>query len=230
MKKHSRMWIAACVGLTLASAGASHGQMVVYDPAAVTQLIQQVTQAKAQLDQMQQMNSGLNKLTSMGDVASLLNNQQIRNALPKSFSSVESSLSSGGGGAYGSQYTSSNQSYVSPGNDFYAQELGRQQGVNAGQMGLGQQMYDAATARMAGIEQLRHELQQSQDPKTTLDLQARIQLEMAFMTIDVNRMQALQMLQQAQVQVSQTREREELKRQSDLYRQQFPEIAAPGAQ
>jgi type IV secretion system protein VirB5 len=183
---------------------------------------------KAQFDQLKALNEGFNKITNMGDVASLLNNPAIRSALPKTFSSVESSLRSGGGGGYGDQFASGNQGYVSPGNDFYATELGRQQGENAGQMGLASQMYDAATKRMEGMEQLRQELSQSADAKTTMDLQARLALEQTFLQIDINRMQALQMLQQAQWQVAQTREREELQKDADAYRRQFPEVPATG--
>ena len=137
MSKRQTNWIAARVSLALFASGAANAQMTVFDPAAFGQLIQQITQMKAQFDQMKALNDGFNKITNMGDVAGLLNNPAIRGALPKSFSSVESSLRSGGGGGYGDQYANGNQGYVSPGNDFYAKELGRQQGENAGQMGLG---------------------------------------------------------------------------------------------
>lgn len=228
MGKRQMNWIAARVSLTLLASGAANAQMTVFDPAAFGQLIQQITQMKAQFDQMKALNEGFNKITNMGDVASLLNNPAIRSALPKTFSSVESSLRGGGGGGFGDQFASGNQSYVSPGNDFYATELGRQQSENAGQMGLASQMYDAATKRMEGMEQLRQELSQSADAKTTMDLQARLTLEQTFLQIDINRMQALQMLQQAQWQVAQTREREELQKDADAYRRQFPEVSAAG--
>ena len=218
----NKWWIKLVALAALLSAPAK-GQIWVYDPAAVTQLINQATQMAAQLQQLQSIQGGLNKLTNMGDVAALLNNPAIRSALPQGFARVQSSLTSGGGG-YGSQFTSGNQTYASPGNTFYAQELARQQGINAGQMGLAQQMYDAATARMAGIEQLRQQLNVSLDAKTTLDLTARLGIEQAYLQIDINRMQALAMLQQAQVQVASTRQTEQDQKHYDAYRQQFPDI------
>jgi type IV secretion system protein VirB5 len=159
-----------------------------------------------QLKQLQDLHGSLNKLTNMGDVASLLNNPAIRQALPKDFASVESLLRGQGGSAASNRQQ--DEVFTPGGNAFYAQEIERIQGANAGQKSVAQQIYDAAGKRVDGLEQLRSQIGQSEDPKTTLDLQARLQVELAHANNDVLKMQALRMLQQAEWQVQQERKGE----------------------
>ncbi|EJZ19855.1 type IV secretion system protein, partial [Rhizobium sp. Pop5] len=99
--------------------------------------------------------------------------------------------------------------------DFYAQELSRIQNQNAGQMSLGQQIYDAATKRIDGIDELREKISSAVDAKDIADLQARLQAETAFLQTDVLRIQGLQMVQQAQVQVDDQRKAEDWRKRMD---------------
>jgi type IV secretion system protein VirB5 len=207
------------------SAGAAQAQMVVIDPSAIAkqieqlqQMVQQLNTMKQQLDQAQQLYGSLNKLTDVNSVASLLNNPQIRNALPKEFSQIESLFKGNGTGTFGNlatSYASSNQSYSSPGNDFYAQELAKLNKTNAAAQSLAQSIYEGASKRMDGIEQLRQRLSSASDAKDVLDLQARLQAEQAFLQTDLLRMQGLRMIQQAQVDVNTQRRQEEERRQID---------------
>ncbi len=82
-------------------------------------------------------------------------------------------------------------------------------------MSLGQQIYDTATKRIEGIDQLRQQISSADDAKEIADLQARIQAESAFLQTDLLRMQGLQMIQQAQVQVEQQRQSEDWKKRMD---------------
>lgn len=115
-----------------------------------------------------------------------------------------------------SKFLEGNSTYRTSANDFYAQELSRAQDRNAGQMSLGQQIYDAATKRIDGIDELRQKISSAADAKDIADLQARLQAETAFLQTDVLRMQGLQMVQQAQVQVNEQRKAEDWRQRMDI--------------
>ena len=215
---------AAVVAVGTATTGLAQG-IPVFDITALTQQIEQLAQLKSQLDTMnqqltqaQQLYGSLNKITNMGDIARLLNDPSIRKALPADFASVEQLMSGQGTGAAGAsaaQFQAGNSVYSLPGNDFYSSELKRLGRQNAGAMSIGQQMYDAATQRIEGIDQLRQQIGQSPDPKTTMDLQARLQAEIAFLQTDTLRMQGLRMVQQAQLEVVKQRSEEDWRRRVD---------------
>ena len=101
-----------------------------------------------------------------------------------------------------------NEVYARAGDDFYAAETRRTQLATAGQVSIAQQVYEAASKRMDGLEELRRQIGQSEDPKTTLDLQARIGSESAQLQNELLKMQALHLLQQAEVQTREQRARE----------------------
>lgn len=197
----------------------------VIDETAIAKQIESITQLKSQLDtlnqqlqQAQQLYASLNKVTNMADVAGLLNDPSIRKALPQNFNTIEGLLNGSGTGAFGtsaSKFLDNNSTYRTDANDFYAQELARAQNQNAGQMSLGQQIYDAATKRIDGIDQLRQQISSAADAKDIADLQARLQAETAFLQTDVLRMRALQMVQQAQVQVDDQRKAEDWRKRLD---------------
>ncbi|MEH7844739.1 P-type DNA transfer protein VirB5 [Rhizobium laguerreae] len=206
--------------------GAAFAQGIpVIDETAIAKQIESITQLKSQLDalnqqlqQAQQLYASLNKVTNMADVAGLLNDPSIRKALPQDFDDIEGLLKGSGTGAIAtsaSKFLENNSTYRTDANDFYAQELARAQNRNAGQMSLGQQIYDAATKRIDGIDQLRQQISSAGDAKDIADLQARLQAETAFLQTDVLRMQALQMVQQAQVQVDDQRKAEDWRKRLD---------------
>ncbi|WP_455296868.1 P-type DNA transfer protein VirB5 [Brucella pituitosa] len=216
----------AAVAILALSAGAAGAQGIpVIDKTAILRWASQLDAMKEQyealnqqINQAEQLFGSLNKLTDMADVASLLNQPEIRKALPQDFAAIESLLSGNGSGSFGdaaSKFLESNSTYQSSANDFYAQELERIQKRNAGQMSLGQQIYDTATKRIEGIDQLRQKISSASDAKDIADLQARIQAESAFLQTDLLRMQGLQMVQQAQVQVEQQRQAEDWKKRMD---------------
>ncbi|WP_411906094.1 P-type DNA transfer protein VirB5 [Rhizobium mayense] len=221
----SRMIPMTAIVLFLSSYAADAQGIPVIDQTAIAKQIESITQLKSQLDalnqqlqQAQQLYGSLNKLTNMADVASLLNDPAIRKALPGDFSAVESLLRGAGSGTLGdaaSQFLTDNSTYKTSANDFYAQELSRLQNKNAGQMGLGQQIYDTATKRIDGIDQLRRQISSASDAKDIADLQARLQAETAFLQTDMLRMQALQMVQQAEVQVDEQRKAEDWRKRMD---------------
>lgn len=193
---------------------------VVYDPSAVAEMVKQVTEAKKQLEQLQQqvqeaqkLYNSVNKLTNMGDIASVLNDPAVRNALPASFADLEGALKGQGDGA--ANFKSEATVYEAPGNDFYAKELNAGADRNAGQLSVAQEFYDAATKRIDGIKQLQEQIGQADEQAEKEDLQARLQVELAFLAIDQQRLQAIAMVQAAQVQVAQQRENENWRKRVD---------------
>ena len=221
-----RIEFALAMMVALLPAGTAFAQGIpVIDETAIAKQIESITQLKSQLDtlnqqlqQAQQLYASLNKLTNMADVAGLLNDPSIRKALPQDFNAIEGLLKGSGSGVFAtsaSKFLQENSTYRTDANDFYAQELARAQNQNAGQMSLGQQIYDAATKRIDGIDQLRQQISGAADAKDIADLQARLQAETAFLQTDVLRMQALQMVQQAQVQVDDQRRAEDWRKRLD---------------
>ena len=216
---------AACGGALWFLALPAVAQIPVIDPAAIAKQIEQIAElrtqletAKDQLTQLQSLHGSLNKLTNMGDIAALLSNPAVRQALPKDFGQLEAALKGQGAGALGSRaetYARENEVYARTGDDFYAAETRRAQLANAGQGSVAQQVYEAASRRMDGLDELRRQIGQSEDPKTTLDLQARIASESAQLQNELLKMQALAMLQQAEVQTREQREREDWDRRID---------------
>jgi len=213
------------VALILSTSPADAQGIPVIDQAAIAKQIESIIQLKSQLDalnrqiqQAEQLYGSLNKLTNMADIAGVLNDPSIRKALPEDFSTIERLLKGSGSGALGdaaSKFLSDNSTYKTSANDFYAQELSRVQNRNAGQMSLGQQIYDAATKRIDGIDQLRQQISSASDAKDIADLQARLQAETAFLQTDVLRMQGLQMVQQAERQIDEQRKAEDWRKRMD---------------
>ncbi|MGM4984724.1 P-type DNA transfer protein VirB5 [Rhizobium sp. SG570] len=213
------------VALILSTSPADAQGIPVIDQAAIAKQIESIIQLKSQLDalnrqiqQAEQLYGSLNKLTNMADIAGVLNDPSIRKALPEDFSTIERLLKGSGSGALGdaaSKFLSNNSTYKTSANDFYAQELSRVQNRNAGQMSLGQQIYDAATKRIDGIDQLRQQISSASDAKDIADLQARLQAETAFLQTDVLRMQGLQMVQQAERQIDEQRKAEDWRKRMD---------------
>lgn len=205
--------IAASIAALMATAPASAQGIPVIDAASIAQAIEQfkqgaeqLQQLEAQLKQAQELYGSLNGLTNMGDVASLLNKPEIRQALPEDFAAVEDLLSGKGSGRFGdsaSQFLDKNVTYKSDADDYYAKALAKSQKQNAGQLTLGEQIYNAGTERIKGIDELRQQISKSATAKETADLSARIQTEMAALQADNLRMQGLAMVQQAQLQVAQ---------------------------
>lgn len=226
MIRSGRIRVSLAIAAILMPVGLASAQGIpVIDQTAIAKQIESITQLKSQLDalnqqlqQAQQLYGSLNKVTNMADVASLLNDPSIRKALPQDFNAIEGLLRGSGTGIVGaaaSKYRESNSTYRTDANDFYAQELTRVQNQNAGQMSLGQQIYGAATKRIDGIDQLRQKISSAADAKDIADLQARLQAESAFLQTDVLRMQGLQMVQQAQVQVDDQRKAEDWRKRMD---------------
>jgi type IV secretion system protein VirB5 len=216
------MWL-----LLSSSASVAQGVPVINVAAIIKQVEQivemqkQLQTAKDQLSQAEKLFGSMNKLTNMGDIASALNSPDVRSALGTNFASVQAALTgkgSDGMGANADKYRADNEVYTRPGEDYYAQASRRSQSANAGQASVAQATLEAANKRMDGLKELQRQIGQSEDPKTVMDLQARIGVEMAQLQNETVRMQALAMLQtvEAQTQDAQARQNYDKKIDNNL--------------
>ena len=195
MRRLVQRFLASGAIVSAVLCGTAHAQGIpVIDVSAIAQAIQQLQQMQAQMDQLKQTHASFNKITSMGDIAAILNKPEIRRALPSDFGAAQSALLGQGAEAF----KSGDGIYVSPASDYYNAQVNRQRDGIAGQKSIGQQMFDAASKRIDGIDSLRRQISQSEDPKTILDLQARIGTEVAAANTDILRMQALAMVVRAE--------------------------------
>lgn len=195
MRKHS-FGLGLAVGVFVNATLAEAQGVPVIDIAGIAQMIQQLQQMQQQYKQLQDTHNSFNKLTNMGDIAALLNNPDIRRALPADFNAVQSALQ--GNTPNASQFYNRDTLYSSTSGGAYTAEIERQRQATAGAKSVGQTMYDAASLRIDGLETLRTQIGQSEDPKTIADLQARLSMETAAAQQDVIRLQALAMVQAAQ--------------------------------
>ncbi len=196
---------AALVGLSV-DAYAQQG-VPVFDAGAIAKhveqigkLTEQIKTMQAQLTQAKQLYESFNKLTDVNDVASLLNSDEFRKHLPKEFGEIEKLVSGGGGSLAGvvDRYLDQNRAYQGgDANSFYRSELDRIARQTGAKHSIGQSVYDTASKRIDGLEELRQKITASKDAKDVLDLSARIQAEQALLQNEVVRMQGLAMVQQA---------------------------------
>ncbi|CAD5291952.1 Type IV secretion protein [Bosea sp. 62] len=202
----SRLLIAAALAGLPAHGFAQQG-VPVFDAGAIAKhveqigkLTEQIKTMQAQLTQAKQLYESFNKLTDVNDVASLLGSDEFRKHLPKEFGEIEK-LVSGGGGSLASvvdRYLDQNRAYQGgDANSFYRSELDRIARQTGAKHSIGQSVYDTASKRIDGLEELRQKITASKDAKDVLDLSARIQAEQALLQNEVLRMQGLAMVQQA---------------------------------
>ena len=202
----SRLLIAAALAGLPALSFAQQG-VPVFDAGAIAKhveqigkLTEQIKTMEAQLTQAKQLYESFNKLTDVNDIASLLSSEEFRKHLPKEFGEIEKLVSGGGGSLAGivDRYLDQNRAYQGgDANSFYRTELDRIARQTGAKHSIGQSVYDTASKRIDGLEELRQKITASKDAKDVLDLSARIQAEQALLQNEVLRMQGLAMVQQA---------------------------------
>jgi type IV secretion system protein VirB5 len=77
---------------------------------------------------------------------------------------------------------------------------------------MAQRLYQAAVDRLPGLQELQGRLSTARDPKETMDLQARIGAEQAFIATQQQQAQAVMMWQAAEERSTEQRRREEMRR------------------
>lgn len=223
---------ALAASVMLASPIAAHAFEVVYDPTQAAHVAEQIEQgleqinklkeqlktAQEQLGQLTDLNAGFNQITDVGELAKALKDPGVTRYLPENFSDYSGSLNGllkTNTDGFAQRYDHYETTSISPGNEFYYDELKRQKQETYTDMSVGQAVYDTASKRITELEKLRDRLNTAATPKEVMDLQARIQAESALLQNEVLRMQGLSMVQAARNRVDQQRAGEQYNKYID---------------
>jgi type IV secretion system protein VirB5 len=227
MRKEATMRKVLLAGVVvLVTTGTAGAQIPVTDAASLAQQIQQVAQLTQQLSMLQQqlaqarqLYGSLSRLTDINGLAGSLTAGAIRSPLPSNAYDAGMLLSGTGSpsslGALGGMVSGAlgrTQVFAPSGTDFHSTELVRNAQSIAGSLGMAQRLYQAAVDRLPGLQELQARLSTAQDPKETMDLQARIGAEQAFIATQQQQAQAVMMWQAAEERSTEQRRREEMRR------------------
>ena len=187
----------------------------VYDAAGFAQLITQLDQMskdyQKQLEQLDEAIKQSNAITgsrNMGDLANSNLEQQLREYLPTTWKETLDMMNATSlpSGAYGTQnlYSELYSEYdpltgaeALPDNPdgYMAKALDKKTGTTYAAMSASEQAYDNIASHMQTYETLLEELNNTQDLKSSIDLQARVSAENGFIMSEIMRLQTIQMQQ-----------------------------------
>lgn len=187
----------------------------VIDATAIARWAQQLQQMQAQLDQArsiydeaQRLGDSFNQITDVSDLGGLLNDRQFQQLLPPEYSRTAGAVNGllqGNIDGIAQQYDYYQNEGANAANSFYQQEVQRRKGETYQDMAVGEVVYNQASQRLDGLNQLRDRLSTATTPKETMDIQARLQAESAILQNEVLRMQGLAMIQEARNRVDDQR-------------------------
>ena len=203
---------AALGGLVVAPPAAAQG-IPVHDNAALIQHIAQVShtvtmiqQGLKQINQAKQTFDSLNKLTHINSIGQLLDNANVRNILPPEIREVTALLSGNHAqqGALGALADQIKTTYglvlhfpASQTDQNYADGLNNANNAASTMLAFGSNTMNIADMRTRGLSQLQSALDSATDPKTVLDLTARINAQIAQGQNDLLKVQAVRLSQDA---------------------------------
>jgi type IV secretion system protein VirB5 len=175
-------------------AGSASAQMAVIDLRAIAQARQTVQQLQSQLQQLKQQ---YNAISGKSNMNSLLNNPQLRKALPADWRKVYDSTANGGySGISGpADALSAAEKLTGTAAEMQASIDKRQASIAARNKAMGLGAYDAAEQRLDNIEGLLGQVGQTTDMKRAVDLQSRIAAEQARVANETTKLQLMAMLQ-----------------------------------
>jgi P-type DNA transfer protein VirB5 len=206
----------------LAVAPASRAQWAVVDVGAITQLIQEVSywkqQIQAMTSQLNQLQSTYDAMTGNRGMQNLLpQTSQMRNYLPTNWQGLMATLNglSGSYGVLSAQLNStlSTNAILTPAqlSRLSAQEQTQLQSSRnsaALMQATSQQALQASSQRFATLQQLINAIPTAMDQKGALDLQARIAAEQAMLQNEQTKIQTLNQALQAEERARQQRAQE----------------------
>lgn len=195
----------------------AHAQWAVIDTAAIARMVDQAKIMTNQLNTLSDI-SGVasNTLTQLqgfyGSMAQITNAATVIPTLLQSaqtyplqdLASAEGILRASNSGFTGNLATSAlqvlqqTQYFQSSGSYFAATEMNANARSTAGQIAAAQILYQSSQDRIAGLQQMRDQLATAHDPKVTMDLTARAQIENNISQEQANQTAALRMMQEAQ--------------------------------
>lgn len=204
---------ASIVALGLATGVQAQGIPVI-DATAIARWGQQLQEMKNQLDQAKQIFDEAQKLNQSFDISKLedlktiLEDRNFQQYLPQEYGQYASAvdgLLKGNVDGFAQQYDYYESKGQQNANDFYQAELKRRKGETYKDMAVGEVVYDQASKRLEGLNQLRDKISSTSSPREVMELQARIQAESALLQNEVLRMQGVAMIQEARNRVDEQR-------------------------
>ncbi len=203
----------------------SYAQMAVYDATSYQQLLAQLQAAEREYSkQLEELDTALaqtNAMTgtrSMGDLMNGALEKELRRSLPQSWDETLNLLSSNAD----PQITALYQSYMdeySPINGAalfksapdgnLAKSYERSLQSNLSSMALSEAAFNNTNNKLETLENLLDELNNTQDLKASVDLQARISAENGFLLSELLRLQAIAIQQDASLQGEQFSKRKQ---------------------
>lgn len=181
------------------------------------QMQDQLEQARNIYDEAKRLSDGFNVETNILELGGLLNDRQFQQLLPPEYSRTADAVNGllqGNIDGIAERYDYRENAAASAANSFYQQEVQRRKGETYQDIAVGEVVYNQASQRLDGLNQLRDRLSSATTPKEVMDLQARLQAESAILQNEVLRMQGLAMIQEARNRVDDQRleERSQLRR------------------
>ena len=195
------------------------GRQVMQGAQQIQQLAQQIQTLQQQLQQMQQVYASIAHLPDqqLQQLGSLLNTDQFRNPLPSTSGAIGSLLNGSGlNGStnlgnlsgLGQQYLGQNRVYSSPDADANANSMSNNAASIAATQGIADQLYQSAADHTRMLQNLEGALANAPDAKGVADIQARVQLEQAYVANQQVQAQAISTWQQSQVRSYEQQRRE----------------------
>ena len=193
---------AALAAGTLASAPAAYAQEVVIDPANLqqaivryTEMIQQLEQLKAQLDQAKQQYASLTGHRGLGAI----DTENYTANIPTNWHQTLAAMQNGGQvGALANQIRNEASELDQPQfagvNAEVTQALASHMDDAATAQALNAQAYDDAGARFARLNQLMGQINSTTDMKSVGELQARIEIENGMLLNELIKLQSMNAL------------------------------------
>lgn len=218
---------AAALALMGSAPARAFGLDIVSDPGAYARFASELQELQRhyqtlqqQLNQSKQLYDGLNKLTNVNSIASVLNNPALRQYLPPEVRDTSRLLNGSLSdlGSIGSRATAirnANRLFTPPtfglsaSEKYYQDALVKSGDHAARDIALGESAFTTATQRQAGLDELRLQLNKASTAKEVMDLQARIAAEQALINNDQMQLQGLTMMQEAERRMAEQRDREE---------------------
>lgn len=214
---------ASIVALSLGAHVQAQG-VPTFDATAIARWGDQLGKMKEQLDkaneifqQAQRLNDSFD-FSELEQLKTLLDDKDFQQYLPQEYGKVAGAVDGmlkGNIDGFAKQYDYYERQGKPSANDFYYQELQRQKKETYGDMAVGEVVYDQASKRLEGLNQLKDKISSTQSPREVMELQARIQAETALVENEVLRMQGIAMIQEARNRVDEQRSAEEKQKMHD---------------
>ncbi|MBT9471328.1 MAG: type IV secretion system protein [Pseudomonadota bacterium] len=202
------------------SGGPAAAQVLVHDPAAVTQLITQAQTAVSQLQklreqvtQAERLYESFNDVSNVNAIAGQLLTPELRRFVPgldKLEAAARGDLKALGELAVRAEEIRATYRAYTPAPDHpEALSIEAAGARGARDMALGEEVTRIAEARLDGLDQLREALDDAPSARAVMDISARLASEQAMIQNDQMRLQGVMMMQLAEDRLAIQRQREE---------------------